>query len=151
MWATTLVLALVIGGGYMVRRFLPSVTSGAGSPIVSVMARTQLAPRQWVCLVRCGRRVLVVGLTGERITTLSEITDGEEVTELLGQCEQMRADSASSSFGRIFQREAREMTDEMAEFENPDADQTQTPSDAVSRVRSELAALMEKIHGWKQR
>ena len=149
-WATALILALVVGGGYLVRRFMPGMAAGSGHAAVTVLARVQLTPRHWVSLVRCGRRVLILGLSGERITALSEITDGAEVVELLGQCEQSRPGSASSSFRGMFQQEAREMSDEVAEF---DAESEQAPStalSAVAKVRNELAALMEKVHGWKQ-
>jgi len=120
---------------------------------VAVLARTQLAPRQWICLVRCGRRILVVGLSGDSVTTLSEITDGEEVVEVLGLCEETRPDSASSTFRRIFRNEAREMSDELAEFDDPGRQAPsvqETGSPTLSKVRTELASLMEKIHGWKQ-
>jgi len=149
-YATVLVLGLVIGGGYLVRRFLPGVASGSGTGAVTVLARTALGPKQWVCLVRCGRRVLVIGQSGDRLTPLSEVTDGEEVAALLAECEQDRSDSSSATFRRIFRRESREMSEELAEFDAGHDAPAQATLGAVAKLRRELAGLMEKVHGWKQ-
>lgn len=73
----------VIGAVYwLTRKLVPALASSDGTA-VRVVARTALSPKHNVALLRVGRRFVLVGLSGERMSPLAEITDGEEVAELL--------------------------------------------------------------------
>ncbi len=79
---TCLILVLV-GIAWVARRFWPGgIHIGRGTGPIRILARTGLPPRHTLYLIRVGRRILLVGVTGESISTLSEITDAEEVDRL---------------------------------------------------------------------
>ena len=89
-WAQTiLALAAVIGLIFLARYLLRRVGSsspalGGGGPI-RVLARANLSPKERLLLVRMGGRVLLLGSAPGGLTTLSEVTDPDEVSELLEQ------------------------------------------------------------------
>ncbi|NIA20603.1 MAG: hypothetical protein GWP05_01245, partial [Anaerolineaceae bacterium] len=80
------VLLVIVLVFWAVRKYVPGMRRLTGSSVVRVLARTYLSPRQSVTLIKVGRRILVVGQTADRLSRLGEISDGEEVSELLGLC-----------------------------------------------------------------
>jgi flagellar biogenesis protein FliO len=86
-WRRSLLpLAVVLGliglGAWLVKRWLPMGQISRGGP-VRVVAQSVLAPRHTAVLVQLGRRLVLVGVSGERMSRLCEITDPDEVLELL--------------------------------------------------------------------
>jgi len=82
-----------------------ALPSASGAGVMQVVSRTNLAPKQQMLLVRVGRRLMVIGDSGGRLTGLGEITDPDEVASLLGQTQTAQAaPSASASFGSMFRR-----------------------------------------------
>jgi flagellar biogenesis protein FliO len=120
---------------------------GQGTPhstgVMQVVARAPIAPRQQLMLVRVGRRLVVVSNSAGQMTPLSEITDADEVAELLGQLKRGKEPGANP-FASIFHRAEADYDpspDAPAEAEAPPEEQ----SPAV--VRAELNGLMEKVRG----
>jgi len=142
-----LVICLVF---WAVRKYVPGMRRLAGSSAVRVLARTYLSPRQSVTLVKVGRRVLVVGQSADRLSGLGEISDGEEVSELLGLCRSEGDHSVSKNFQKIF-READREYDEGGEavVESPDTTLRSSASlrstRQLGRVRSQLDDLARKV------
>ncbi len=102
-------LAVVIGlfllVMWLVRRHLPR---GMG-PLPSRRAgsawpRGRSAQKQSVTLLRLGDRLLLVAISVGGIETLSEITDPDEVTRLLGICRQAQPQSATTAFRQVLQQ-----------------------------------------------
>jgi len=83
--ALALVIALIFLARFALRRLAPSAGRTAAGGKIEVLARTNLSPRQQLCLVRMGRRLLLVGSGPEGMRTLAEITDPAEVADLLGE------------------------------------------------------------------
>lgn len=86
-WTTAMLpLAIVLGlialAAWGAKRWIPSVKNHQ-SNVLEVVARTSVSPKHTVALVRLGRRYVMVGLGGDQVTTLCEITDPDEVSELL--------------------------------------------------------------------
>ncbi len=83
-------LAIVLGlfGAlvWVLRRSGNGGLANVSKDTLQVLGRTPLAPRQNIVLVRCGRRVLVVAVGGTNSSTLAEITDPDEINELLAGC-----------------------------------------------------------------
>jgi flagellar biogenesis protein FliO len=70
------VIAAAGAGLLLLRRFTPVGRTLHSSGIVRIAGRTALSPRHSVDLVRVGsQRLLVVGVSGDRMVTLSEIQD----------------------------------------------------------------------------
>lgn len=67
------------GGGAAASRPLPA---SALTPMGHVM----LDPRTKLLLVKCGRRILVLSQTSSGITPITEVTDPDEVRELIANC-----------------------------------------------------------------
>lgn len=79
--ALAIVLVLVAGATWVVRRWLPAARAGE-STVLRVVARTSLSPKHNLALVRLGRRFLLIGVSGDRVNTLCEVNDPDEVAEL---------------------------------------------------------------------
>ena len=103
-----IVLGLFFAVAWLMRRGMPSGAKLLPSEVVEVLGRTPLAGRQQAHLIRCGNKMLLVALTADSATTLSEITDPLEVDRIAGLCRESHPHSSSQAFRQIFQQFARE-------------------------------------------
>ena len=79
--ALLVVLAIILLLRIVLKRFSrPQMALKGGA--VEVLARTSIQPRQHLLLVRLGRRLLLLGSTPSGLSTLSVVSDPEEVAEL---------------------------------------------------------------------
>jgi flagellar biogenesis protein FliO len=85
------------------RGFLPS-------DVVDVLGRVPIAARQFAQLLRVGNKLVLVALTPEGPTTLTEVTDPAEVDRLVGLCQQMDPKSTTNAFEQVFQQFTTEPT-----------------------------------------
>ena len=82
--ALALVIALVYGALYMLRRLMGRRLKGSGGTAsLEVLETTFVGPHKAISLVRIGQRSVLVGVTDQQITTLTEL-DVEETREILG-------------------------------------------------------------------
>jgi flagellar biosynthetic protein FliO len=143
------VLGVMAVALWAARKFVPGVRRLGGSGAVRVMARTHLAPRQSIALVKVGSRVLVVGQTADRLTTLDTITDGDEVSHLLGLCHARTPDDASGAFQNVFRNVDHEFSaaDEASRGASADAAAQDEPAaePGLGRVRTQLDELARKV------
>src|SRR6056297_2414422 len=99
-------LAIVLGlfGGlvWLVRRSGGKASTQLPEEVFSLLGRTTLGPRQTISLARCGRRILVLAVSPGTTTTLAEITDPDEVADLVAQC-------GNGGARQLFQRTLQEM------------------------------------------
>lgn len=108
-WIGTVLVALavVIAAIYLLlrilRRFFPALVpaSGPAAPI-RPLARFHLAPRQALHLVRCGRRLLVLGATATSVNHVATIDDSKEIDEILQAID--RGESPLAGLGRFLHR-----------------------------------------------
>jgi flagellar protein FliO/FliZ len=77
------VVVLIAGLAFVVRRYLPGTTRTFKSPAMQVLGRTLLDSKKALYLVKVGDRVLVLGTSQEGLRTLSEISDPREVQDLM--------------------------------------------------------------------
>jgi len=68
---------------YIVKRFVPGATASFRSPAAEVLGRTFLDARKCLYVVKVGRRVLIVASTPERLSTVCEVREPEEVENLI--------------------------------------------------------------------
>ena len=104
-------------------------------------------PREHVCLVRCGSRLLLVGISGENMQTLTEITDPEEVDYIKGQCLQLRPNSATKTFQEALRKSSDQMEPpiERTVVPQPESKPTTTPEE----LTRQLGHLRERILSFK--
>lgn len=82
--ALALVLGLMALLYFGLRRWAPSIkVQDAG--LVRVMGRTVVGPRQSLLLVSVGHRVVLVGVSPDRIDRVCEISDADEVAAMTAQ------------------------------------------------------------------
>ena len=109
--ALAIVLALVGGVYWLVRRWMPAARLADGG-VMRVVARTPLGPKHHAALVQLGRRFVIVGLSPDGARTLSEITDPDEVADLIGRTA-ARGGPAPIAFDAQLTRELGEYRDEL--------------------------------------
>jgi flagellar biogenesis protein FliO len=104
-------LAIVIGAFYLftwaIRRGGKTAGGRRGllpSDVVDVLGRVPIAARQFAQLLRVGNKLVLVALTPEGPTTLTEVTDPAEVDRLVGLCQQMDPKSTTNAFEQVFQQ-----------------------------------------------
>ncbi len=125
---------LALAGVRVWRRLAARVGLGLDSGGLRVVSRAALTPRHFIYTVRLGsQRLLVVGVSGDRITALSEFDDPAQV---------MALDSAfEKSLERAGAPEAVEARGTAGG--RPDGD--------LSPYRREVQKLSELVRGWRGR
>jgi flagellar biogenesis protein FliO len=100
-------LAIVVGlfllVAWLVRASLPKGPATLPREAVEMLGRTLLTGRQYVHLIRCGNKMLLVSVTAGGAETLTEISDPVEVDRLAGICYATRPQSASVNFKQLLQ------------------------------------------------
>ncbi|MCA9244729.1 MAG: flagellar biosynthetic protein FliO, partial [Phycisphaerales bacterium] len=119
------------------------LTVGGRAGLIEVVSRTSLSSRHTACLVRIGQRLVLVGVSADRVTPLDVISDPDAVATLLGQAQRDKADSATRQFQENLRAQSREFRDDAVdERVTPEADRVDRAraalSDALSRVRKGL-------------
>ena len=113
--ATILIaLAVVIAAIYLllriIRRFFPSLApTAAAAPPVKPLARFHLAPRQTLHLVRCGSRLLLLGVTSASINHITTIDDTDEIDSIIQAID--HGQSPLAGLGRFFHRSSQDQND----------------------------------------
>lgn len=109
-WGSLIGLAVVVGGLLFASRWIrvhgPPGLRGLPNEAVEPLGQRVLSRGVAVHLVRCGSRMLVLGVGPDGIRTLSEITDPVEVDLLAGACRRRDEAVPGPSFAQMFSREA---------------------------------------------
>ncbi len=105
-WRTVGALGLVVGLIVLLRSAFkrfggPLAKARAPSGVVEVLGRFPLVRGQTLLLIKIDRRVLLLGQSPQGLTTLSEISDPEQVSSLVQRIANDRGDSFSRQFERL--------------------------------------------------
>ena len=150
LWQTVgsllIVLAVIIAATYLFRRLTLGRQAGGRSKGIELLARTSVNPKQSLCLVKLGGRLLLVGLSPNHMAALQMIEDPDEVAQVLGQLEASKSHSVSNSFGRMFQREGQHYAGS-ADEETGGEDYGEGTSQPWRQARGELSSLLSKVKG----
>jgi len=134
-------LAIVIGAILVLRwgsRWFLGLQIPAGSaPAIRVLARQVVAPRQQLMLIKVGRRILLVANTGAQMNALCEVTDTEEVDQLMAETKQPAAAPAGKPFWSVFKRAE-------SQFEQRESGASVASQD---KIEPELATTREEVNG----
>ena len=139
-WPLLVVLGLIFFAALAVRKFMPRGMRASGGSAINILARQHLSSKQSLCLVQVGRRVVLVGVTGEQMSALSEITDREELADLTVKL----ARSAPSSFSATLEKlggAEDDAVDDEPELELP------RRSDLTNAVRGRQTKAAEPSNG----
>ena len=107
-------LAVVVGlflvFTWLFRRSGPKPTSPLPKEVVSVLGRAQLNPKQFVQLLQVGRKLVLISVTPDGTTPITEVTDPVEVDRLLGLCMKNHTSSTTAEFQQVLDQLSREHT-----------------------------------------
>jgi flagellar biogenesis protein FliO len=152
LWRTTFsllaVLALIGGGAYLFRRFAWPAGKFRSSRGIDVLARSVINPRQTLCLIKFGQRLLLIGVSPNHMAALDTVENPDEIAHILAGLEKEGPHSISNTFGSLLRREAREYPGEESpagpaiELEYPNEQNQQW-----YQARGELANLLDKVKG----
>lgn len=142
---TVTALAIVVGLILLLRRVIAKMNArplaSSHSPIVQVLSRVSVAPRNHILIVRLDRRILVLGDSPNGLTTLANIEDGEEVAAILQAITAAKPNSISRSFSQLltgFNAKAAEDQANLAEL-------TDSSEYQVDRTRNQLSGLLSRL------
>lgn len=150
--ALGVVLAIVFGIRWVLKRGGVVSTATPQGGIVEVLSRTTVAPRSHVVLMRVGTRILVVSDSTAGMRTLASVQDAEEVAELLGAVESARSSSMTQNFGSVMKKlsgqwsgedEVLDDASELPRSEAAGSSAVDQAAGALSQVRGRLAAFSD--------
>lgn len=148
--ALGVVLAIVFGLRYILKRGGVVSTVAPQGSVVEVLSRTTVAPRSHVVLMRVGTRILVVSDSTAGMRTLASVDDAAEVAELLGAIDSAKSTSMSQSFGSVMKKLSSQWSVDEEVHEGIQATaaadapiRPEESAGALSRVRGKLAALSD--------
>ena len=98
-------LAIVLGAFFLVVWITRSTSQRRWSPLpkeaVQLLGRTPLAGRQWMQLIRVGNKLVMVSVNGHQVDTITEITDPEEVEQLVALCHKNQSNHFRQTFQQV--------------------------------------------------
>ena len=154
---TFMSLAVVVGLIFLLRWGWMRLGGGqtvSSTPVVEVLTRTAVAPRNHVLLLRVGQRILVVSDSGGGMRTLASVDDQQEVADLLAAVNASKADSLSRNFQQLLSRfgttydEARRGASGSGKLDWSDGDDGRDDAEHVyDRARDNVSGLASRIRG----
>ncbi|MCK4658345.1 MAG: flagellar biosynthetic protein FliO [Phycisphaerae bacterium] len=135
----TSVLGLILLVSYVARRYVPAVRALGGGAL-RVMQRTPLSSKQSLALIQVGRRMVLIGITPDQISTLSVIDDPEECAHLRVSTN-TGAKTADSNFDKVLSAEADKFDRQPLETAIAPTDGSQRLQDAKGHLEGMLRKL----------
>lgn len=147
--ALAIVVAVILFSAYIFRKFWPEQQRWRNLAAIEILGKTHLSAKQSLCLVKLGKKILLLGICSDRITSLGQIEDPEQVTEMLATIQQNQSNSISSSFGKLFgQQASRYQSDPRASnvVGNSDSEVAELHEDHLCQeVRGSLGELLDRV------
>jgi flagellar biosynthetic protein FliO len=82
-FALAVILGLLLGAVYLLKRFLPNTAPGfADNSLIQVISARYIGPKSSVMIVEILGKVVVIGVSADNLSYITEIT-GEEAMEKL--------------------------------------------------------------------
>ncbi|MEX0655206.1 MAG: flagellar biosynthetic protein FliO [Phycisphaeraceae bacterium] len=144
--ALGVVIGLILGLRWVWTKVSGQPTVGA-SPVVEVLARTPVAPRNHILIVRIGNRILIVGDSSAGLRTLATVDDPDEIADLLTAVTAAQDTSISRGFNQLlnrFQGDYDPAVDPavVPHFDDEGGDRSEH---VVDRARSSVSGLMSRL------
>lgn len=103
-----LVVLILIGGvALVVKRSMPARRMLGGGGVLSVLARLPVSTKQSLILVKMGRQLVLLGVSPDNISSLSVVSDPEQVAAMVGEVASSKKDSMSRAFSQAFSEESK--------------------------------------------
>ena len=99
------ILIVIVAAARLWKKHGPTLATGLPAEALEVLGKRQLDRRHAIQMIRCGPRILILGVADEGLRTLAEISDPVEVDYLAGLCRRSDSDeSGGKSFLSLFRR-----------------------------------------------
>lgn len=134
------VLVVILGAAVVLRRMTGRTPIGKSSAI-NVLSRTPVGVKQELALIHVGRRMLLLGISGDRMTPLCNIDDPAEVAYIRGQLARTGQGSSQESFEHALTEETGRHRAVPVEEKKPSAQH----ADHAHRAHHHLRNLVEKL------
>lgn len=139
--AVVAVILFLAWGAKSLTRGGPLAGRAKRSGVIEIISRTALSPRQSLCLVRVGQRMVLVGVTPESLRTLDVIPDADAVAALAGEAAADGSADAKRAFRANLERET-------LSYEAQTSDQAAAPTrSGMNDVRQRLSAALARVRG----
>lgn len=106
LWPLLAVLVLIAGLAVILKKFLPGRQLFAGTNVLRIVARTSVSSKQQIMLVKLGRKLVLVGVSPDRMSALCTVDDPDQVALLLGEAASGRTGSMAGAFEASMREEA---------------------------------------------
>ena len=107
LWPLLVVLVVIGGAAMFVKKYMPKNRSiFGGSDVLRIVARTPIGTKQQLVLVKLGRRLVLLGVTPERINALNTVDDPNQVAMLMGEAASVQPTSMTQTFAAAMNRES---------------------------------------------
>lgn len=140
--ALAVVIGLIYGMRFLLVKATGTKTATASSPVVEVLSRISVAPRQHVLLLRLGGRVLLVSDSGNNMRTLTELTDPDEVAQILQAVTAAKPHSMTQNFTSMLGRFNTQLDEHDDQGDEQGNDQGEV---FVDRARDRLSVLRSRL------
>lgn len=142
--AMAVVIGLILVLKMVVGKMYPSVGANKGGRVIRVLTRSPISPKQQVMLLQVGKRVIVVGDSAGQLSTLTEISEPDEVATLLGQIESAETVVPTSRFSSLFSKAQTDYSEKSLESE-VDVAATSDSDPEIEQAQSEISGLIERM------
>jgi flagellar biogenesis protein FliO len=145
-FSLVVVLGLIFGLKFFGQKWFNPITAKSSNRTVETLSRAIIGPKQQILLIRVGkRRVIVVGDSGGKLSQLDQITDADEIAELVGQLHTDKLGPAASAFAGMFGRNTEKFAAVEAESDADETVDKETVDAAVSSTQRDLESLLSKV------
>jgi len=141
------VLTLIMTGAYLFRRFNLAGSRGGPAGGIEILARNGIGPKQSLCVVKFGQRLLLVGLGPNYMTTLDAVDEPTEMAHIMGLLEKQKPSSISNNFRRLFRHEAEQYDFDENANQQAQYEYAPEPGGQWHQAKGELASLLGKVKG----
>ena len=103
-----IVLGLFLVCMWLLRRSGPKPTSPLPKEVVAVLGRVPLATRNFAHLLQVGNKLVLVAITPDGVSPITEVSDPGEVQRLLGLCLRGSKHSTTAEFHNVLEQLTKE-------------------------------------------
>lgn len=129
-----IVLGLFVLVVWFTKRALPKAATSLPTEVVDILGRTPIGKNHQLQMVRVGKKLLLLSVTANGATTLTEISDQDETDRLAGLCQQNQSGSISNSFRQVISQLGSERRGRSADDEQSvDGERESRPSRTSGR------------------
>jgi|GEM_PF-4441431 len=145
--ALGLVLLLIWGLRSLLLKASGRPVASSVNPTVQVLSRVSIAPRNHVVLLKLGQRVLVVGDSTAGLQPIAEITEPDEIADILTTVASSKPNSISQSFSQLLNRANNDYEGE-SDIATEGADDHEF---TIDRARDRVSGLLSRMRSLTKR